>query len=120
MSSSSHTTSPGSNGLAVVSFVAGLVAPVAIALSWLITYSPLTLQGDPSVQTILDSALVGITVLAAVIALVTGIIALVRIGRYPRGKTRLGFAIVGVILGALETVVFILIAAVFVVVATHP
>ena len=54
------------------------------------------------------------------IALVTGIIALVRVGRYPRGKTRLGFGIVGVMLGTLDIIVFLLIAAVLVVVATHP
>ena len=60
------------------------------------------------------------SLVAAVVALVTGIIALVRVGRYPRGKTRLGFGIVGVILGALEIIVFLLIAAVLVVVATHP
>ena len=54
MSTSSHATSPGSNGLAVISFAAGLAVPVAIVLSWLITDSPLTLQASPSLQTILD------------------------------------------------------------------
>ena len=33
MSTSSHATSPGSNGLAVISFAAGLAVPVAIVLS---------------------------------------------------------------------------------------
>ncbi len=120
MSSSSQATSPGSNGLALISFTAGVASPVAVALSWLITYSPLALQASPSLQTILDSTLVAISVIAAVSAIVGGTIALVRVRHYPRGKARIGFAIAGVVLGALEVIIFSLIALVLIIVATHP
>jgi hypothetical protein len=120
MSSSSKSTSPGGNGLALISFTAGLVPPIAVGLSWLITYSPLTLQAYTTLQTILDGTWVIISVIAAISALVVGIIALVRARHYPPGKAHIGFAIVGVMLGGLEVLIFILIALVFVVVATHP
>ena len=82
-----------------MSFTMAPVCLVAVGLSWLITYSPLTLEAEPSLQTILDVALDAISVIAGVSALVVGIIALVRASHYPRGKAHRGFAIGGVILG---------------------
>jgi hypothetical protein len=102
MSSPAQAASPGSNGLALVSFTAGLVPPLAFALGWLITYSPLTLQADPGLLGILEIALVVVGVIAAQSALVVGIIALVMAGRYPRGRSHIGFAIAGVVLAALD------------------
>ena len=120
MSNSLKVTSSGSNGLSLISFIAGITSPVAIALSWLITYSPLTLEAYTSLQTILDTTLDIIGVIAGLTALFTGIIALVRAGHYPRGKAHLGYAIFGVIVGGLEVVIFLLIAFVLFEVATHP
>jgi hypothetical protein len=117
MSSSSQATSPGSNTLAIISFIAGVVSPIAVALSWVITYSPLTLQAYPTVQTILDLTLNTVGFLAAVSALVVGVIALVRARRYPSGKGRTGFAVAGVVLGAIEVIIVILAAVVLALVA---
>jgi hypothetical protein len=120
MTASSQATSTGSNRLALISFIAGLASPVAVVLSWLITYSPLTIQSSPSLQTILDLTLGTLSVIAAVSALVVGIVALVRGRHYPSGKAHTGFAIVGVMLGGLEVLIVILVAAVLAVVAMHP
>jgi hypothetical protein len=53
-------------------------------------------------MTIYDGALAAVGVIAALSALVVGIIALIRDGRYRRGKSHIGFAIAGVVLGALD------------------
>ncbi|MGO8948665.1 MAG: hypothetical protein ACLQUY_13600 [Ktedonobacterales bacterium] len=120
MSLSSKATSSGSNGAALTSFRAGIVSPVAIALDWLITYSPLTLEAYPTLQTILVLTLVAISAIAGLTALVTGIIALVRARRYPGGEASIGYAIAGVILGALEVIVYILVAIGLFLLATRP
>jgi hypothetical protein len=97
-----------------------LASPVAVALSWLITYSALTIQVSPSLQTILDLTLGAISVIAAMSALVVGISALVRGRHYPSEKAHTGFAIVGVMLGGLEVLIVVLVAAVLVMVAMYP
>jgi hypothetical protein len=122
MSSPWQAASPGSNVLALVCFTAGLVSPLAFAIGWLITYSPPALQAlqanqaDTGPILILDGVLAVVGVLAALSALVVGIIALVLAlvgdGRSPRGKSHIGFAVAGVVLGALDGVGIILLLAV--------
>lgn len=117
---SSSSLRSGSNRLALFSVAAGVAAPVALALSWLLTYSPLTLQAYPTLQTIVDGVLDLMSFIGALSAVVVGIIALVRSGHYPRGQGHTGLAIAGVVLGAVELIIFLLALAVLVLVATHP
>jgi|SRR6516225_4865420 hypothetical protein len=111
MAAPSHAASPSSKALALVSFTAGLVSPLVFALSWLITYSPLALQAYPTLTLIVDGYLAIVGVGAALCAVVVGIIALVVNTRSPRGPSYLGFAIAGVVLGALDGIgLFVLLA----------
>jgi transposase len=116
MTPPSQPTAPGSNWLALVSLIAGLVFPLAMAQGWLITYSPLTLEAYPGLLAILDGTLVAVGVIAALSAVVVGIIALIRAERYPSGKSHTGFAIAGLALGGLEVITILLLAVALVVV----
>ena len=95
--SSGFRTGKRGNRLASVSFVLGFASPVAALLGYML----LSLGAAASVVLYLGGLFSGAA------AVVVGIVALVRSRRYPPQQAQRGLAIVGLVVGAIATVLLI-------------